>query len=144
MMAAMDRDEARRRLRDLVPAEDTTPLVFRHPAVEQPLPAGDLGVIITSLRADLGVNFPEPIPTPSHFVGLEEVTPAEAATIADFLRVHFNDFELRQGQSLLHSGDGRETTVADVESHLELVERYRAAQRFFAAVAVSGAPARLD
>ena len=143
-MAPMDRDEARRRLREVVPREDTTPFVLRHPAVEQPLSAGDLGAIITRLCADLGLNFPEPIPTPSHFAELDEITPTEAASIADFLRAHFDGFERRQGQNILQPADGVETTMADVRSHLELVDRYLAAQRFFATVAASGAPARLD
>jgi len=69
---------------------------------------------------------------------------AETATIADLLRLHFDDFERHQGQSLPHPGDGRETSLAELESHLELVERYQAAQRFFAIVAASDAPARLD
>lgn len=140
----MDRDEARRRIREILPPENTTPLLFRHPAVEQPLPAGDLGVIITSLRADLDVDFPEPIPTPSHFVRLEHVTPAEALAIADFLRLHFDGFERRQGQDLLQPGDGRETTMGEVEYHLKLLERYQAAERFFAAVAASDEPATVE
>lgn len=55
MMAAMDRDEARPRTREILPEEDTTSLVFRHPAIEQPLPAGDLAVIITSLPPTLAL-----------------------------------------------------------------------------------------
>lgn len=144
MMAAMDRDEARRRLRELIPAEDTTPLVFRHPAVEQPLPAGDLGVIITNLRADLGVNFPEPIPTPADLLDLETVTPDQAQAIVDFLHLHLHGFEQRQGTSLLQPHDGRESTVTELELHLKLVERYRAVERFFAAVAMSDIPATLE
>lgn len=93
MTAIVDRDEARRHVREFLPEADMTPAVFRHPAVEQPLPAGDVAAIITRLRADLGVNFPEPISTPAHLVGLERITPGKAISIADCLRLRFDGFE---------------------------------------------------
>lgn len=143
MMATMNRDDARHRLREFLNPEDATPAVFRHPSVLHPLPAGDLAVIITRLREDLGLDFPEPIPTPADLVDLESVTPDQARAIVDLLRLHLNGFEQRQGTSLLQRHDGRESTLTELELHLKLVERYRAAERFFAAVAASDIPAIL-
>lgn len=141
-MRSMDRDEARRRVRELVPAAETAPLCFRHPAVQPPLPAGDLGAIITSLRAELGMNFPEPIPTASHLIGLQEVTPAEASVIAGFLRIHFDRYEDRHAL-VLDPQDERKAPPMGTPSLRGLVERYRAVQRFFETVGASDCSARL-